>query len=502
MKAKSKNAKTKRAGGNAGGTSAIEISHHPEDSDRVLNLLGRFGGCGGGATPEEAATKLASMAMFLGNIASGHMRARVDGMDCDLGMDFLVEGGMASADFVASVIAPASWLQGRWERNLLHDVIPQAAWKKGNTHLMEAEMDQDALDSFVLPLTTVRRHFAACQKAYAKEVSEGLPASAGASGLHGVPVKLMPADLVSMPLLTDRRTTLLREATEFPFFLFKMSGTARLRKCAARAHLGHLVVHTRVESPTCLAKLRRSLSEIGEGSLSGQPGGSPTVRVNQVLCANSEVLDRAIAAARRESGNVSGLLWLVESSPGCDLPAGMAASPPPDFYDICGRELRRRINFSDGFGHELKALDGRMAAWREFLREQDRHLPGIISTAWNLPVALCYGLEAMLKHESKMDGAEVIALAKWLVLRMSNRFAAAVHAGDSEAVRRLAGKLAGKLLEHGPLTPIQLTRRTSKLRVDGCLRALEWLSKEGVAASNGDTWSIVCDADAVRERIG
>jgi len=503
-KTKTTNAKIGRVGGDAGETRAIEVSFHPEDKDRVIDLLERFGGCEGDTAPEEAATRLASMAMFLSNIASGHLRARADGSDRELGMDFIVEGGLASADFDASVIATALWIQGRWERNLLHDPIPAIKGQPRNKNLVESQMHQHLHESFILPKHAVQRVFTSRMKEFKlqREIrQETATLGKEVQDPNAPAIVLMPDDMISSPLIMLRRTTLMREATEFPFFFLRVSGMASLQSRAARAHLGHFIVHSRVESPACLEKLRRNLSGIGERDMSGRSEGSPTVRVNQALCANSKVFDEAVAASRSQPGTVSGLLWLVDSSPGCELPAGVASSPAPNFHDVCMLEIMHRINFSDDHVHILEALNGRLAGWKEFLREQERHLPGIATTAWNLPVALCYGLEALLGHDAKMDGAEVIALAKWLVLRMSNRFAAAAPASQSDDTRLLAEKLAGKLMEHGPLSVRNLTRKCSRLKKDDCQRALGWLSEQGVADCKGSVWGIVCDADAMQERI-
>jgi hypothetical protein len=162
----------------------------------------------------------------------------------------------------------------------------------------------------------------------------------------------------------------------------------------------------------------------------------------------------------------------------------------------------RRINLEDEAVHKLDALDGHIVKWKAFLREREMHLPGIAATAWNLPVALCYGLEALLGHHQKMDGAEVIAFAKWLVIRMCNRFATMAPGDRSEDVRRLAGKLAGKLLKHGPMTGRELSRCCHDLKSNKRQLALGWLSEQGVAACENDVWGVVCDADVLQQRIG
>jgi len=505
MKTKTTNTNIKRADKNGAETPAIEVSFRPADQDRVIRLLGRFGGCSGEATSEESVTALASMALLLSNIAAGHLLARADGRDRELGMDFVVEGGMASADFVASVIAPTLWFQTRWERNLLHDPPSEKKGQPVENTVMASKRKQSCFDSIMLPKGKVQMIFAEGVEQYEKGLRAGKEvATMGARARsEGSPsVELMPEDRISGVIILERRTTLLREVTEFPFFLFQTSGTSSLRSVAARAHLGHLIVHKLVESRTCLEKLGKSLSAIEEGDMSGRSERSPTIRVNQALCASSKVLNEVAAAARSQPEKISGLLWLVEASPGCELPAGAASSPAPNFRYMCMHEIKRRINFDDDHIHALPSLDGHLAEWRRFLREQERHLPGIAITAWNLPVALCYGLESLFKHESRMDGAEVIALAKWLVLRMSNRFAAAAPGSHIEGIQVLAKELAGKLLKKGPTTRRDLLRSRSKLKMADCQSALDWLSEQGIVDYQGDRWGIVCDAKTVLELIG
>lgn len=483
-----------RAGSDAGKTSAIEISFPQEDADRVISLLRRYGGCPPGFTTDEAVLKIATTAMFLGNIASGHMRAQVDGKGCDLGMDFVVEGEMASADFRDSVISSTLWFQTRWERNVLHDSRILGSAKGGNEPAVKVKRTQDAFDSILQPIGRARRIFTKFQEKYSEQTSAG--------ELYDVDEKLMPTDMLSVPLILHRRATLFTEATEFPHFIMEMSGTGGQRRCVAHAHLGHLIISAQLRSLACLEKLGKDLMKIGGDVSTGRMQATPTVRTNLALCADSNVFGQVFGAVRGGSSKIPGALWVVESSPGCELPAGITASPAPEFHNFGALEILRRIDFEDEYSHKLEALDGRLGGWRKFLREQEKHLPGIISAAWNLPVSLCYGFESMLKHRTRMDGGEVIAVAKWLVLRMSNRFAAAGSASQSDGARRLARKLTEKLLEHGPLTVRELTRRCSRLKKDDCQRALSWLSEHGVASPEGGVWGVVCDPEAVRERIG
>jgi len=145
-----------------------------------------------------------------------------------------------------------------------------------------------------------------------------------------------------------------------------------------------------------------------------------------------------------------------------------------------------------------------MAGWRSFLRERERHLPGIAATVANLPLALCYGLEAMLGHKSGVvDGDEVMALARWLVLRMCNRIAVAAAAGSDTDTRtvRLAARLAEKLAADGPMKIRDLTRKCWRVSAGDCRTALEWLAERNVTAEQDGLWGIVGECRDVRALV-
>jgi hypothetical protein len=495
---------------------AIELPNSPDDSERVLRLVNRFGGRREDDSPEEAAIRLASMALVLANIAAGHLRGGVDGNDLELGVDFVVEGDFAAGDFVSSVIGPVSWVQDRWERNLLHDVAPDAVKRGRMNALANEKNEQDILDGVLLTATKVRRHFADAQKKHLKLPNLGhcatgdplgsdAPSSEGTAGA-GQPTRkrevLMPMDVISIPLTCWRRATLCREAIEYPVVFSGTVAPAGLQNRASRAHLGHLLMHSRIDSSSALENLRKALTMFAERGTLGLADGSPPVRGDLALCGGGGLLDEAVAASPDRLRSVSGLLWLVESSPGCELHATMERIPDSsalDFRLACEKEIRRRINFTDGDVHPLDALNGRMAGWRSFLRERERHLPGIAATVGNLPLALCYGLEAMLNRKSgAMDGDELVALAKWLVIRMSNRIAIATAAGRDTRTERLAARLAEKLATYGPMKVRDLTRKCSRLSADECRATLGLLADRKIAAEQNGLWGIRGDSSVAR----
>lgn len=494
--------------------SSIEIHSKPEDMVKVKELVSRFGVCREDDSPEEAANRLASMALALANIAAGHLRGRADGVECDLGLDFVVEGGFAAAEFSSTVIGPVSWIQDRWERNLLHDVVPDAPGRERMDHLAMEKTAQDGYDSVTLPASRARRLFLQSQQEHFNRnrgkagnpdgpdaVSVDDPNSAGQKTRSGM---LMPTDLITAPLLKWRRPTLCREAMEHPVIFSGTATPAGLQSRAARAHLGHLLVHSQIDSADSLEKVRKTLVEFTDRRISGRPEGLPPVRTGLMLCAGADLLDEAVAAGPEQLRGVSSLLWLVESAPGGDLSGpveGMTAGDAPDFRQACEREIRRRINFTDEDVHDLDALKGRMAAWRSFLREREWHHPGIAATAGNLPLALCFGLQALRHPTCTVDGDEVLALAQWLILRMCNRINMAAANGRDYRTERLATKLAKKLVKYGPMNVRGLMRKSSKMSAGDCRKGLALLADREIAVEQDGVWGIRGDTPLVLELI-
>ncbi len=434
--------------------------------------------------------------------------ARADGAVCELGVDFAVEGGFAAADFASSVIGPLSWVQDRWERNLLHDVVPDAPGRAHDKTQCQEKLILGGFDNLTLPAPRLRRAYAFKQQQHlgiVKIAAGGTMPGDGPDGAGKVmPLgeKLLSLDLESIYLTRSRRATLCREALNYPVVFSEAVAPAALRDRAARAHLGRLLIHSRIDAGASLEKLQRTLAEFGERGTFGRADGSPPVRADLALCGPAGLLDGAFAAGAQQLA--SRLLWLVENAPGCELPGpsdDMRDLPAADFQAVCEREIRRRINFDDEAVHKLDALNGWMAGWRSFLREREWHHPGIAAALGNLPVALCYGLEAMDPSKSGVDGDEVLALAKWLVRRMSNRINMAAANGRDYRTERLAARLAEKLVKYGPMNVRGLMRKCSKLSAGDCRKGLALLAARGIVAEDNGVWGIPGDVPGVRDLV-
>lgn len=517
MKPKSKTAPCLPPGTDATLVPSIEISMLPEDGTKILNLLERFGVRREDDTPQEAATRLASMALALANIGSGHLHVSADGIECDLAMDFIIEGGMASADFINSVMEPISRIQDRCERILLYDVPGQSR----NPMLSKLKSQQEQADATLLPRAYLKTMFSNGQfnflgdqflnKTQAKSEA---PASTPADKQFTLePEHLLNHTMVGSMITEYRNHTLLREVLDYPLFFSRVSATSGLQGHASKAHLGRQMIHAEIDSAAALVKMRKSVEEIGGRTKPGA-NGSPAVRLNLALSAGAGLLDEAVAVEEHLRKIIPELLWLVESAPACDLPDWSDDQPDASedeqdwsedesecpvlkFHECCGNEVRKRISFKDEDMHPLKALDGKLAEWRRFLREQERHLPGIAKTAFNLPAALCYGLEALHEHETPMDGDEVIAFARWLVLRMQNRVAVAMTGMENARIEKLAPKLAEKLAISGPMKVRQLVRKCSHLPTADCRAVLDWLAARGIAGESNGVWGILGDAEKI-----
>ncbi len=490
---------------------AIELSHSPEDGARVLRLVNRFGIRRPDDSAEEAANRLASMALVLANIAAGHGRGQTDGSRPGLGVDFVVEGGFAGSDFVTSVINPVAWIQDRWERNILHDVAPDLQGRDKKDAFVREKKLQEMSDSLLMPASAARRQFNNSQREYCKQSTmeealtgdplggDGEPDGESPATRNGKPKSdiLMPEDMVSWPLTVWRRATLGREALEYPVIFCRTVEPAALQGLADRAHLGHLLVHSRIDSGTALEKLWKTLTKFGERGTFGRADGPVRVRANLALCVDTGLLEEALATHRDRLRSVSRMLWLVESAPGCDLSGKTDLKPDKSgwsFASACERQIRQRINFDDEDTYGMDYLNGRMPWWRSFLRERERHLPGISATALNLPAALCYGLAEMPRVRDFVDADELIAFAKWLVLRMVNRIAVAAAAGQDHEIERQAARVAEKLATDGPMKVRDLQRKGLRLTAGECRTALEWLAEHRIAAERNGIWGILSDS--------
>lgn len=118
-------------------------------------------------------------------------------------------------------------------------------------------------------------------------------------------------------------------------------------------------------------------------------------------------------------------------------------------------------------------------------------MPGISRVVYNLPVALGYGLMSLHLHKKEIDGSEVMAWAKWLVLRMSNRVAAALATGKDSRAEHLAMKIVEKLTTEGPMKVRDLSRRINRLKAVDCRKALNLLAEQGIAGQQDGVWGIL-----------
>lgn len=463
----------------------------------ISSVLNRFGACREDEAPQEAATRLASMALMLANIASGYLRMRADGIVCDPGVDFIIEGSMASAEFVESVIGPVSWVQDRLERNLLYDVVAETPRPKRESHIAELKRLENMEDCIALPVPSMRKKMTLNRITH-REALEELDKQ---KRLDANIIKATYEDVMSqnrikasMVLALSRQSTFLREVLEYPIFFTQTSSAAGFRHRTIRAHLGHQIVHAEIETAACIGKLRKQLAEWRKHESTGCSEGAPRVRANLALCSARRVLDEAVAADPQRQGIPYRLLWLVESAPGCDLSddAGrISENPAPNFTKACEDQIIRRIAFSENHVCELKELDGMLGKWRTFLRRQDQHQPGIAATVGNLPQALCYGFIALCHGKIEIKGDEVIAFAKWLVVRMNNRIAVASVAGIDGKIERLASKVAEKLAANGPMKVRDLIRKCSRLNAEDCRAALDLLLERGMVSMQDGVWEMI-----------
>ena len=486
--------------------SLIEISTAPGDGEKVSRLLLRFAACREDDTLEEAATRLAARALTLSNIAAAHIVADADGTVTELGMGFAVEGGFLSSDIAESVIAPAFRHQELWERNLLHDAS-SATGKEISKVVPTSPESPRYYDALFLPSEHARRAFLRIQRQEQTDSNDRKKLSKVASGRQGAgnpgkegqpevdPIIKGNADHFVM---MNREHTIYRELLDYRVFIADGTTATCLEERVLRSHLGRFLLHARIDSYESMARIGMTIEGFSNHRNFTRGDTTLTLMADPVLCVGAGVLDEAILRGTHRAAGFSRLLWLVESTVDCELPdtgksTGNPNSQERDYREALKNEIRRRINFTNTDTHALPALEGCLSGWRLFLKGMEKHCPGITDASRNLPVALCYGLEAMSEHTSRVNGEEVVAFAKWLVMRMANRLAAASYQGQHGKIERLAARLAEKLATYGPLNVRELTRKCSKVKSDDCRQALDMLAERGIVAQDGDRWWFLGD---------
>lgn len=485
--------------------SVIELQD-PDNAGQVMRLIQRMEIRREDDTPEESAIRMSAMALMLSNIAAPHLVAKVGDCELDLGVGFAVEGGFLRSDIEATVIEPAFRIQQLWERNLVHEGIAGDDAPKENT--------QQFYDRLLLPAHRVKALFMHQQKKriltdrmsiQAEEKAQG-EGNKKTSNTTDDPKLGMIQGECDFMILRTREQTRYREVLDYRVFIAEGNNASGLEKRAVQAHLGRFVMNLRIDTPECLARAGRILADYTRHRNIRRGEATLMLRADPVVTVGPNVLSQSMSPDRNHPPAITGLLWLVESAVGCDLPESKVRerfkAPTSNFQTSCELEIGRRINFTDARTHELPEMEDHLGEWRQFLREREQKFPGIAAAIGNLPVALCYGLESLRLHQYPMDGGEVLALAKWLVIRMCNRFAVATTDERPTRVQQLASKLAGKLLEHGPLTVRELTRKCSRLKADDCQDALQWLADRRIAAVEGTHWGIKAKSKAVRELLG
>jgi|GEM_PF-5211479 len=490
----------------------IELTNNEDDAAKVSRLVSRLGGGREDDTPEEAAMRLGTMALMLSDIAAAQLVAKVGETEIELGIGFAVEGGILSSDIAESVIAPVFRDQELWERNLLHEV--DASKQISNLDPRSPESPSH-YDFQMLPIEMARKAFKNLQgEEHAATVSRTTPLkveparkAAKDDGNGGqVEVKQDRTRRAENIVMQHRRFTSFREVLNYRVFIADGTTATGLEQRVLRAHLGRFLLHARIDSYESMARIGKTIEGFRGHRNFTRGKATMTLRVDPVLCVGAGVLNEAILRGTHRAAGFTRLLWLVESTVGCELPdtgksTGDPNSQERDYRGAVKNELKRRINFTNTDTHALPALEGCLSGWKLFLKGMEKHCPGIRGAAGNLPIALCYGLEAMSEHTCKENGEEVVAFAKWLVMRMVNRVAAASYQRQHGRIEQLAARLAEKLSADGPLTQRQLIRKSSKLKADDCRQALSWLAERGLVALDGDRWGILRDPALIRASL-
>ncbi len=308
---------------------------------------------------------------------------------------------------------------------------------------------------------------------------------------------LFPPDYAELTEPTERH--LQREIRNRPNVVIADSNPGRIHKLLPASHLGKPLVVCSVRNLSHARELEEVFHDVTDGASLG-PGGT-TVRGMLVGTISPGTHAEAAASGDENLSWMAGTLWLVDGSDADDTRKPGAMPKPLDrIHHRVQKAMRdawgRRLNFGPDQPKPLKRdLGGAHERWAKFLRDAEPHCPGITRAAGGLLTTLVYGILRLLPTYELPSGfkfqlADVEAFARTLVRRMIE--VRATLAGDGQRLRRhrLALCLAGKLVDHGPATWRELSRRIHRITRQETLEALEHLEANGVARRDGKIWIV------------
>lgn len=279
---------------------------------------------------------------------------------------------------------------------------------------------------------------------------------------------------------------------------FTVATSPRDLKCRlAGIHQGRSLVHLGISRSTELRGFGETIEALLDGRLT-EPADHETISGQVIATDPSNVLCDATNHTQENMTWSERAVWLSDSSAGPELPEQPSWETIPTgectrtrFRMALGRGLARRLGGEAMPPQICKApLTDAQRRWTAFLKEWEKHLPGISGAARNLLATLAFGL-LVLSHTKagqsvKVSVVGIEAFARFLILRMANARAASLHAEVEYKRRSQIVRIFHKLGDV-PLDARRIYQHLN-LRADDCRECLRWLSDAELAVDTGQGW--------------
>ncbi|MBX3742512.1 MAG: hypothetical protein KF712_16110 [Akkermansiaceae bacterium] len=168
-----------------------------------------------------------------------------------------------------------------------------------------------------------------------------------------------------------------------------------------------------------------------------------------------------------------------------------------------------RKAWSQRLDHRLQTPPAIICEWRKnqgvwvsYLAKQENRFPGISATAYTLFSTLLFGLCRLSNKETgSASPAGAFDMAKHLIERMIALREHLVQSEERSRLRTIAIRLLPKL-DGRPYTARDLVRKSNRLPIDDCRRALQLLSQERIVVRVGEEqWKLALPVEDGLQKI-
>jgi hypothetical protein len=303
------------------------------------------------------------------------------------------------------------------------------------------------------------------------------------------------------PILERRPMERFNDFLNRPKFLVSAARPKDLESQLEGLRPGRPLIHLGINQCSDLAEFSDPGAALIEGRYPIGNGGE-TIRGNFLLTDPLQLLNEAAKDPDPRTSWLGHFLWLVDGAAGPDAPVDPTAAGHPNGSVTLSRFRRaltgvliNRFYLGGNMPQKLR-LDTRADAqrWTSFLKEMEPLMPGITSTARNLPNSLVFGLGEMAKIDQALHFTmeEVMSLCRFLVRRAVNARVAIIHEAEVARLQALANRIYLKI-EQGCNDRRLICKNTgiNAADFDGCVG---WLEKEGIvkrSEAKGSHWDMV-----------